>query len=301
MWVPREAGATVIAVPQDPYGLARQAADALAEGTGVERHDALVVLGSGWAGAADALGEPVAEFDVRDLPGFLAPVAQGHAGRIRSTRLPRTGGRHGDPPGALRVLVVVGRTHLYEGHGAAPVVHAVRTAAAAGCRAALLTNASGALRHDWSPGTGVVLRDHLDLAGDGPLVGPRFVDLTAAYAPRLRDLAHAADPDLTEGVYAMLRGPQFETVAEARMLRTLGADLVGMSTVPEVIAARELDLEVLGLSVVASVEPLDYGAPGVDADEVVRVAAAAATRLGPVLATVLIEGLTAPKEAHHGD
>jgi purine-nucleoside phosphorylase len=283
----------VIAVGADPYALAEQAAGVLAARTGVERHDALVVLGSGWGGAAGALGEPVAELGVRDLPGFLAPVAPGHDGRILSTRL-----------GPLRVLVVLGRTHLYEGHGPEPVVHAIRTAAAAGCRTALLTNAGGTLRPDWPPGTGVVVRDHLDLAGASPLTGPRFVDLTDAYSVRLRDLAHVADPDLAQGVYAMLRGPHFETVAEARMLRGLGADLVGMSTVPEVVAARELGVEVLALSVVASVEPLQYGAPGVDPDEVVRIASAAATRLGRVLATVLLrdadEHRPTAREAHDG-
>jgi purine-nucleoside phosphorylase len=163
----------------------------------------------------------------------------------------------------------------------------VRTAAAAGARVALLTNASGSLRPDWAPGTGVVLTDHLDLAAASPLVGPRFVDLTDAYAPRLRAAALAADPALQQGVYAMLRGPHYQTVAEARMLRTLGADLVGMSAVPEVIAARAAGLEVLGLSVVASVEALEPGAPGVDADEVVRVAARAASGLGAVLSAVL--------------
>src|SRR3954468_1273422 len=288
---------TVADEPSDPYDLAREAAARLAERTGVERHDALVVLGSGWAGAADALGDVVFELGGGELPGFLPPVAQGHAGRIRSMRL-----------GDLALLVVLGRTHLYEGHGPGPVVHAVRTAAAAGCRTAVLTNASGAIRQDWPPGTSVVLRDHLDLAAAGPLVGPRFVDLTDAYAPRLRRLAHEADANLAEGVYAILRGPHFETVAEARMLRTLGADLVGMSTVPEVIAARELGLEVLGLSVVASVEPLEYGAPGVDADEVVRVAAATASRLGRIIATVLLrdagvlpEHGPGPKEASDDD
>jgi purine-nucleoside phosphorylase len=124
------------------------------------------------------------------------------------------------------------------------------------------------------------------------LTGARFVDLTDAYTSRLRRLAHEADGDLAEGVYAIMRGPHFETVAEARMLARLGADLVGMSTVPEVVAARELGLDVLGLSVVASVEPLEYGAPGVDADEVVRVAAAAATRLGRIIASVLLRDAT---------
>jgi purine-nucleoside phosphorylase len=256
--------------------LATAAARELARRTGVPRHDAVVVLGSGWAGAAEALGEVVTEFPVTDLPGFLAPVADGHTGVVRSTRL---AGRH--------VLVLLGRTHLYEGHGPGPVVHGIRTAAAAGCGTAVVTNASGGLRADWPPGTGVVLRDHLDLAGASPLTGPQFVDLSAAYSPRLRALAEEADPGLVEGVYAMLRGPHYETVAEARMLVTLGADLVGMSTVPEVVAARAAGLEVLGLSVVTSVEPLTYDAPGVDADEVVAVATAAAGRLGTTIARVL--------------
>ena len=252
----------------------------------MDRHDALVVLGSGWVGAADALGEVVAELGISDLPGSLAPVATGHADRILSTRL--CAAREAADGDDLRVLVALGRTHVYEGHGPDAVVHIVRTAAAAGCGTVVLTNAGGALRPDWAPGTGVVLRDHLNLAVASPLRGPRFVDLTDAYTPRLRELARAADASLAEGVYAILRGPSFETVAEARMLRRLGADLVGMSTVPEVIAARDLGLAVLGLSVVASVEPLEAGLPGVDPDEVVRVAAAAATRLGPVLASVLL-------------
>src|SRR5690349_20027724 len=126
--VPSSAGDYGDHVTDDPYEVAREAAGQLAARTGVERHDALVVLG---AGSADALGDVGAEFAVHELPGFLPPVAQGHAGRIRSTRL-----------GDRAVLVVLGRTHLYEGHGPAPVVHAVRMAAAAGCRTAVLTNAS---------------------------------------------------------------------------------------------------------------------------------------------------------------
>jgi purine-nucleoside phosphorylase len=259
----------------DPYVAAAAAAIALAERTGVARHDAVVVLGSGWSGAAQALGEVVAEFDVADLPGALAPVAEGHSGRVRSTTL-----------AGVHVLTFLGRTHLYEGHGPAAAVHAVRTAAAAGCRLAVLTNANGSLRPAWGTGTGVVLRDHLNLSGTSPLVGPRFVDLTDAYSPRWRAAACAADPALVEGVYAMLPGPHYETVAEALMLRTLGADVVGMSTVLETIAAREAGLDVLGLSVVTTVEAT--GEP-IDGAEVVRVAAAAATRLGGVIADVLHE------------
>jgi purine-nucleoside phosphorylase len=263
----------------DPDRAARAAADRLAELTGVSSHDAVVVLGSGWSGAADALGEPVAELAMTRLPGFRAPVAVGHQGLVRSLRLPA-----GDA-GVVRVLALLGRTHLYEGHGPAAVAHAVRTAAAAGCRTAVLTNANGSLRPHWAPGTGVLLSDHLNLSFISPLVGPRFVDLTDLYTPSLRQAALATDPDLVEGVYAMLPGPHYETVAEALMLRTLGADVVGMSTVPEAIAARAAGLAVMALSVVTAVEAQPAA---IDPDEVVRVAAAAATGMGRVIAAVLV-------------
>jgi purine-nucleoside phosphorylase len=275
---------------RDPYAAAEAAAAGLAARTGVDRHDAVVVLGSGWAGAADALGEPVARFAVTDLPGFRVPVAEGHLPTVRSTRVPRPGRPD------LRVLVFCGRTHLYEGHGPAAVAHAVRTAAAAGCRTAVLTNANGSLRPEWAPGTGVVVTDHLNLSGETPLVGPRFVDLTDLYAPALRAAARAADPSLVEGVYVMLRGPHYETVAEAHMLRTLGADVVGMSTVLEAIAAREAGLALLALSVVTAVEASDTP---VDPDEVVRVAAAAATRMGTLISAVL-SGTAADPEPEGG-
>lgn len=272
------------AVAADPSAAAAAAARELARRTGVEGHDVVVVLGSGWVGAADALGTPVAEVDVTDLPGFVPFVADGHVGRVRSAVL---NGR--------RVLAFLGRTHLYEGHGAAQVAHAVRTAAAAGCTLAVLTSANGSLRPQWGTGTGVVLRDHLNLSGATPLVGPRFVDLTDAWTPHRRQQALAADPGLVEGVYAMMRGPEYQPPAETLMLRTLGADVVGMSTVLEAVAARDAGMELLGLSVVTTVEGL--GAP-IDADEVVRVAAAAATRLGGVVATV-IAGASHEEEARH--
>ncbi|HEX2810090.1 MAG TPA: purine-nucleoside phosphorylase [Kineosporiaceae bacterium] len=266
----------------DPYALADAAARALAERTGVPHHDAVVVLGSGWAAAVDSLGETVAEVPVAQLPGFRPPVAQGQLPTARSLRLAR---HHGGTP--LRLLALLGRTHLYEGHGPAAVVHAVRTAAAAGCHTAVLTNANGSLRPRWRPGTGVLLRDHLNLTFTSPLVGPRFVDLSELYSPGLRALARRADPDLVEGVYAMLPGPHYETVAEALMLRTLGADIVGMSTVLEAIAAREARMAVLALSVVTAASAVDSAGSPVDPEDVVRVAAAAATRMGSVIAAVL--------------
>lgn len=259
--------------PRDPYRLAAEAAAALAEATGCARHDAAVVLGSGWGGAADAFGLPATELPVADLPGFYAPVAEGHAGLVRSYAL-----------GDARLLCFLGRTHLYEGHGVDAVAHAVRTAAASGCRIGVLTNANGSLRLEWSPGTGVVIRDHLNLTGVSPLRGPRFVDLSDCWSPRLRRLAREADPTLVEGVYAFLPGPHYETPAEALALRTLGADILGMSTVIEAIAAREAGIELVGLSVVTAVEI--EGGP-IDPAEVVAVAEASAGRLGGVVHAVL--------------
>jgi purine-nucleoside phosphorylase len=253
--------------------LVATAARALADRTGVPRHDAVVVLGSGWDAAAEVLGTPVAELEVAQLPGFLAPVAPGHRGLVRSYDLD-----------GVAVLAYLGRTHLYEGHGPGPVAHPVRVAAAAGARVAVLTNASGGLRENWPPGTGAVLADHLNLTFVSPLDGPVFVDLTDAWSPRLRAAARAADPTLVEAVYAQLRGPSVQTVAETAMLRRLGADLVGMSTVVEAIAARAAGLELLGLSAVTTREG---SGEALDPDEVVAVAEATARRLSRVLPAVL--------------
>ena len=250
-----------------------RAAAALAERTGVARHDAVVVLGSGWDAAADVLGTLVAELPAAELPGFLAPVAPGHQGLIRSYDLD-----------GVAVLAYLGRTHLYEGHGPGPVAHPVRVAAAAGARCAVLTNASGGLRADWPPGTGALIADHLNLTFVSPLSGPTFVDLTDAWSPRLRGIACAADPTLVEAVYAQLRGPSVQTVAETAMLRTLGADLVGMSTVIEAIAAQAAGLELLGLSAVTTLEGTGEE---LDPDDVVAVAESTARRVAGVLPGVL--------------
>src|SRR3982751_1627752 len=140
-------------------------------------HDVAVVMGSGWAPAADAFGAAEASVAIGELPGFTAPTAVGHGGEVRSVRV-----------GDRRVLAFLGRTHLYEGRGVAPVVHGVRMAAAAGCRVVILTNACGGLRPGLAVGDPVLLRDHLNLTWRSPLVGPRFVDLSDVYAARLRAL-----------------------------------------------------------------------------------------------------------------
>jgi len=255
----------------DPSGAATAAATALAERTGVATHDVAVVLGSGWRPAADVIGEPNAEVAMADLPGFLPPSAVGHGGEIRSLRV-----------GNSNVLVMLGRTHLYEGKGVAQVVHGVRTAVAAGCRTVVLTNAAGGLREGMQVGQPVLISDHLNLTARSPLVGATFVDLTDLYSPRLRAMAREIDPSLEEGVYAGLPGPHFETPAEIRMLRTMGADLVGMSTVLEAIAARAAGAEVFGLSLVTNLAAGITGEP-LNHEEVLEAGRAAANRMGKLL------------------
>lgn len=258
----------------DAAAAAAAAANRLAELTGVAGHDVAIVLGSGWVPAVDVLGAADADLPVTELPGFLPAAVEGHAGRVRSLDV---GGR--------RVLAFLGRTHLYEGRGVEPVVHGVRVAAAAGCRVVILTNACGGLRPGLSAGDPVLLRDHLNLTGRTPLVGPRFIDMSDVYAARLRELVRSVDPDIAEGVYAQFPGPQYETPAEVRMAGILGADLVGMSTVLEAIAAHAEGCEVLGISLVTNLaaglgDPLDH-------EEVLAVGKASATRMGELLAQVI--------------
>jgi purine-nucleoside phosphorylase len=266
----------------DPFAAAAASAQALARRTGLRSHDAAVVLGSGWASAAAAIGPCLAEVPLAELGGFPPPTVAGHAGLVRSVQA-----------GQARVLVFLGRAHLYEGHSPATVVHGVRTAIAAGCRVIVLTNAAGGIG-GYRVGQPVIIHDHLNLTGRSPLAGPpppdgypaRFADLTEVYSARLRRLALKADPDLPEGIYAGLPGPHYETPAEVRMLRGLGADLVGMSTVLEAIAARHLGAEVLGLSLVTN-PAAGLGGRELNHAEVVAAGKAAADRMGALLAAIL--------------
>ena len=256
---------------------ADEAAAALAERTGVDKHDVAVVLGSGWRPAADELGAADAEVPMAELPGFAAPTVAGHGGTIRSLRV-----------GDRRVLILLGRTHYYEGRGVEAVVHGVRTLAAAGCSTVVLTNAAGCLRDGIPVGSPVLISDHLNLTATSPLVGAHFVDLTDLYSPRLRGLAKEIDPTLPEGVYAGLTGPHFETPAEIRMLRGMGADLVGMSTVLETVAARAEGLEVGAISLVTNLAAGMSGQP-LNHEEVLEAGRAAATRMGELLRELLAE------------
>ncbi|PKW12652.1 purine-nucleoside phosphorylase [Saccharopolyspora spinosa] len=259
----------------DPSAAASAAAAKLAELTGIGRHDIVVVLGSGWQPAAEEIGRPATELSMSDLPGFAAPGAIGHSGKIWSV-----------PVGEKRVLVTLGRTHLYEGKGIEPVVHGVRTAVAAGCRTVVLTNAAGGLREGMQVGQPVLISDHVNMTARSPLVGANFVDLTDLYSPRLRELAHGIDSSLEEGVYAGLPGPHFETPAEIRMLRGLGVDLVGMSTVLEAIAARAEGAEVFGLSLVTNLAAGLSGQP-LNHQEVLDAGKASASRMGKLLRSLL--------------
>jgi purine-nucleoside phosphorylase len=256
---------------EDRKALAEAAAAALAEKTGAEKHDIAVVLGSGWRPAADEIGTAEHEVPVGELPGFLAPTVTGHGGTIRSLTV-----------SDKRVMVMLGRTHYYEGHGVAQVVHGVRTAAAAGCKTIVLTNAAGGMRAEYEVGQPVLISDHINMTGQSPLVGAEFMDLTDLYAKRLRDVARGIDPSLQEGVYVGLTGPHFETPAEIRMFTAMGGDLVGMSTVLEAIAARAVGVEVFGLSLVTNLAAGITGEP-LNHLEVLAAGQRSATRMGKLL------------------
>ncbi len=210
-----------------------------------------LVLGSGLGGFAGELQNAVA-IDYGDLPHFPVSSVEGHAGRLVVGEL------HG-----VQIAAMQGRVHFYEGHDLVKVTFPIRSLIHLGCKTLVITNAAGGVNADYAPGVLVLIADHLNFFPEGPLrgghddrLGPRFPDMTRAYAPELRDLARRAGASLglmlREGVYAGLPGPSYETPAEIRMLRTLGADLCGMSTVPEVVVANHQGARVLGISCVTN-------------------------------------------------
>lgn len=263
----------------NPLAAASEAAKEIAQRTGVPSHDVALVMGSGWVTAVDALGTPAYECDAHEITGFAAPAVEGHSGKVRSYEI-----KNGDK--TIRALVFLGRTHLYEGKGMEPVVHGVRTAVKAGCNVVILTNACGGINAKYKVGEPVLIRDHISLTAASPLSGATFVDLTDLYSKRIREIVKSEDTSLQEGVYVHWRGPTYETPAEILMMRTMGADLVGMSTVPEAIAAHALGAEVLGISLVSNAAAGMTGEK-LNHEEVIAAGKAAASRMGELLKNVI--------------
>ena len=268
-------------------GPALEGAHQIARRTGAPYHDLLVILGSGAADALAAWGEPEASLPLSDLPGVLAPVAPGHDDRLDSYVVGRDQeasdqeASEQEGGGERRVLVARGRSHLYEGHGPRPVVALARIAAAAGVRGAVLVNAGGCLR-SWRIGEVMTITDHLNLTGSSPFDGPVFTDVRCVWDDELADILGGVSE--RSGVYAALRGPEYQTMAETRMLESIGADCVGMSTVLEAIALHQLGVRVAGMSIVSD---LSFAQAPTDPDEVVRLAAAAHATIAAGIETVL--------------
>jgi purine-nucleoside phosphorylase len=264
----------------------RGAARAVAEHLDGDGADVAVVLGSGLASVADAFTS-ARSAPYASLPGFPETTVAGHPGRIVVGKL-----------GARKVLLLCGRVHGYEGYPASEVGFGVRVAAALGARTLITTNASGGVDAGFKPGQLVAISDQINLTGQSPLtgpnderLGPRFLDMTDAYAPALRALAKTVAPGalgvpLPEAIYAGMAGPAYETPAEVRLLRTLGAGLVGMSTVLEVIAARHAGMSVLGLSLVSNHAAGVTGEP-LRHEDVTRAAAAGADALGRLVGAII--------------
>ena len=244
------------------YERAQEAARLIRSRTDVQVTVA-IVLGSGLGAFANDLTEAT-EIPYDEIPGFARSTVEGHAGRLVI-------GKSGD----VTVAAMQGRFHFYEGYSLQEVTFPMRVLKLLGVRTVVLTNAAGALNVEFTPGSLMVISDHLNLLGDNPLrgpnderFGPRFPDLTSVYARRLQDLvieeAKTLGLKLPRGIYGALAGPSYETPAEIRMLRTLGADVVGMSTVPEAIVARHMAMEVVGISCITNLaagvsdEPIDH-------------------------------------------
>ncbi|MEX1078615.1 MAG: purine-nucleoside phosphorylase [Homoserinimonas sp.] len=260
----------------DPFEVAATAASEIAEKTGVPQHDIALTLGSGWAKAADLIGQTTATIPATEITGFSKPALEGHVGSLRSVLL----------PSGKRALIIGARTHYYEGHGVRRVVHSVRTAAAAGATTMILTNGAGGIKEHWTPGTPVLISDHINLTADSPLEGATFIDLTDLYSRRLRDIAQQVDPSLDEGVYVQNRGPHYETPAEVMMARAMGGHILGMSTALEAIAARQSSMEVLGLSLVTNLAAGIQTTP-LSHDEVIEAGRTAEPVISALLARIV--------------
>lgn len=244
-----------------------------------------IVLGSGLGGLADQIEQPCV-LPYRDLPGFVPSTAPGHAGQLLLGHI-----------GTVPVVCMQGRLHYYEGYRMEDIIFPVRVMKALGVQVLILTNAAGGVNLSYRPGDLMLLTDHINLLGTNPLIGPndeetgpRFPDLSHVYTPALRKLAlQAADEcgiSLQQGVYLAATGPSYETPAEIRMFRTLGADAVGMSTVPEAIAAAHCGLQVLGFSLITNMGAGILDQP-LSSEEVIRTADARGHDLQRLISAIL--------------
>jgi purine-nucleoside phosphorylase len=269
------------------YEAIRSAAAAVATATGRDRHDVAVVLGSGLGSYAATIPGGI-EVPYTEIPGFPTPKVEGHAGSLFSASV-GTAGR--------AALLFAGRVHTYEGWEMDEVVFGVRTAALTGCRTVLLTNAAGGVGDGLEPGDLVTIRDHINFTGRNPLVGPnddrfgpRFPDMTSTYHPEVRATIERVSGELglayKEGVYAWFLGPTYETPAEVQMAKRLGADLVGMSTVPEAIALNHMGVRVGGISLVTNLAAGISASP-LSHEEVTETAAAARERFSNLVDRLL--------------
>lgn len=247
------------------------------------KHSVGIVLGSGWTAGLSELGEERARARFEEF-GMNISLVPGHSEFVSSL----------EGPADERVLAFGSRRHLYEGFGPEPIKEMIETARELGVERLVLTNGAGSIRRDWAPGQTVLISDHINLTGVSPLTGPSFVDLTDLYSERLRRLLREKDPTLEEGVYVQFRGPSYETPAEVRMAKTVGGDLVGMSTALEAIVARDLGIEVLGVSLITNLaagisqRPLSHG-------EVVDAGKLAGPKLSQLLGTIVNELCMLPK------
>lgn len=259
-----------------PFDIAQQAALEIANWTGKQHYDIAITLGSGWGKAADVLGNITHTIPATDITGFNASKVAGHTGTLRSVEL----------ESGKRALIIGARTHYYEGHGVRHVVHSVRTAAALGCTTMILTNGAGGINPNWKPGTPVIIKDHINFTAASPLEGATFIDLTDLYTPALRDLARTVDPTLDEGVYLQNIGPAYESASEVVMAKTIGADIVGMSTALEAIAAREAGMDILGMSLITNLAAGISPTP-LNHQEVLDAGKEAEPKLAKLLSTII--------------
>lgn len=264
----------------NPFLIAETAAQQIREASGVDKFDIAVTLGSGWGKASEVTGKTLATIEAPSITGFNASKVEGHNGTLKAVEL-----LNGN-----KVLIIGARTHFYESHEpyhVRQVVHGVRTASALGCKSLILTNGAGGIPTKWIPSTVVIIKDHINATGASPIEGATFIDLTDLYSSDLRSLVRKLYPDAPQGVYLQNRGPQYETPAEVEMAKRAGADIVGMSTALEAIAARQAGMNVLGLSLITNHAAGTTSGEALSHQEVLDTGLASQERLAEMLSKIV--------------